>query len=305
MNDTENQTTERPVYLLGETLLSIYLAFRLASAGENPVIVTPPKTNRPDKVDITIKDAQTLKKHTFTYHTAAYTFSPGKMLLITSPSISFKSELMLLSPRSLAASPIVIFSPLHDISVAETLLGKSLIRGCFDGWLQNGNQTVSVLGDTPRISLVKNYTGLEACLASLSLLHRTGLECQTTENGPQAFWEHFAVQALGSILSAYYQQNIFNIAKNKEKQREIGVLAAELSALARSEGAELKPENIVSALLNIPLHYSFPAQSLDSAAVSELNRYYRTLINLASAAKLHLPGLNRLMKEIYFRINSF
>ena len=50
MNDTENQTTERPVYLLGETLLSIYLAFRLASAGENPVIVTPPKTNRPDKV---------------------------------------------------------------------------------------------------------------------------------------------------------------------------------------------------------------------------------------------------------------
>ncbi len=290
MNDTENQTTERPVYLLGETLLSIYLAFRLASAGENPVIVTPPKTNRPDKVDITIKEAQTLKKHKFTYTTAAYTFSPGKMLLITSPSISFKSELMLLSPRSLAASPIVIFSPLHDISVAETLLGKSLIRGCFDGWLQNGNQTVSVLGDTPRISLVKNYTGLE---------------CQTTENGPQAFWEHFAVQALGSILSAYYQQNIFNIAKNKEKQREIGVLAAELSALARSEGAELKPENIVNALLNIPLHYSFPAQSLDSAAVSELNRYYRTLINLASAAKLHLPGLNRLMKEIYFRINSF
>lgn len=61
MNDTENQTTERPVYLLGETLLSIYLAFRLASAGENPVIVTPPKTNRPDKVDITIKEAQTLK----------------------------------------------------------------------------------------------------------------------------------------------------------------------------------------------------------------------------------------------------
>lgn len=83
------------------------------------------------------------------------------------------------------------------------------------------------------------------------------------------------------------------------------MLAAELSALARSEGAELKPENIVNALLNIPLHYSFPAQSLDSAAVNELNRYYRTLINLASAAKLHLPGLNRLMKEIYFRINSF
>ena len=209
MNDTENQTTERPVYLLGETLLSIYLAFRLASAGENPVIVTPPKTNRPDKVDITIKEAQTLKKHKFTYTTAAYTFSPGKMLLITSPSISFKSELMLLSPRSLAASPIVIFSPLHDISVAETLLGKSLIRGCFDGWLQNGNQTVSVLGDTPRISLVKNYTGLEACLASLSLLHRTGLECQTTENGPRPFgnisryrlWAQYSRPIISKIFS--------------------------------------------------------------------------------------------------------
>lgn len=217
MNDAENQTTERPVYLLGETPLSIYLAFRLASAGENPVIVTPPKTNRPDKVDITIKEAQTLKKHKFTYTTAAYTFSPGKMLLITSPSISFKSELMLLSPRNLAASPIVIFSPLHDISVAETLLGKSLIRGCFDGWLQNGNQTVSVLGDTPRISLVKNYTGLEACLASLSLLHRTGLECQTTENGPQAFWEHFAVQALGSILLGLLSAKYFQYCQKQRK----------------------------------------------------------------------------------------
>lgn len=153
---------------------------------------------------------------------------------------------------------------------------------------------VPVLGDTPRISLVKNYTGLEACLASLSLLHRTGLECQTTENGPQAFWEHFAVQALGSILSAYYQQNIFNIAKNKEKQpRKPECLPPNCPPWPAAEGAELKHENIVNALLNIPLHYSFPAQSLDSAAVNELNRYYRTLINLASAAKLHLPGLNR------------
>ena len=280
MNDTENQTTERPVYFRGETLLRIYLAFRLASAGENPVIVTPPKTNRPDKVDITIKEAQTLKKHKFTYTTAAYTFSPGKMLLITSPSISFKSELDLCLLHHVAEKLLRFICAVSKFADADLMILQIL-----------SGQGAAYL--------------IEACLASLSLLHRTGLECQTTENGPQAFWEHFAVQALGSILSAYYQQNIFNIAKNKEKQREIGVLAAELSALARSEGAELKPENIVNALLNIPLHYSFPAQSLDSAAVSELNRYYRTLINLASAAKLHLPGLNRLMKEIYFRINSF
>ena len=137
MNDVKNQTTERPVYLLGETPLSIYLAFRLASAEENPVIVTPPNGNRPDKVDITIKETQTFKKHKFTYTTAASTFAPGKMLLITSPSISFKSELMLLSPQNLTASPIVIFSPLRDISSAETLLGESLIRGFFDGWGQS------------------------------------------------------------------------------------------------------------------------------------------------------------------------
>lgn len=304
MSNTENKTGELPIYLLGETPLSLYLAFRFQKAGENPVIIAPQQENRTDTITATIKEAQGLKKYKFSCPTTAYALSPAKLLIITSPLISFKSELLRISPRNFATVPTIVFSLLHDISIAQTLLGKPLIKGYVDGWLQNDNQTVSTLGDTPQICLVKNYDCLEACLSALSLLKRTGLECQMTENGPQAFWEHFSVQLLGSMLSADYQQNIFTIAKSKEKQREIEILATELADLAHSEGAVLNPQNLTQTLFNAPLHYSFPTQNIDSAAISELNQHYRTLIKLSAAAKLRLPKLNRLMKEIYFRINS-
>ena len=305
MSNNSNLTTSAPIYLLGETTLSIYLAFLLDSAGEKPLIITAPQPDKPEVVDITIKEAQNLKKHKFSYTCQSYTFTPGKLLLITSSISKLKSELMLLSPKKLSATPSVIFSSLEDVSIAETLLGKTLIRGYFDGWLQNSNQTITLLGNTPKISLVKNYTVLEDCLSVLSTLQRIGLESQTAENDSQIFWEHFAVQFLGSVLSASSQQNIYNLIKSKDRQREIEILAVELAQLAQNQKAVLNPAEIITQLQNIPMQYTFPAQKLDSETISELNHYYRFLINQSSAAKIRLPKLNSLMKEIYFRINSF
>ena len=305
MSEETSNNNQSPIYLLGENPLSIYLAFRLDAAGEKPIIITIPQNERPEVVDITIKEAHNLKKHKFSYATSSYTFTPGKLLIITSSIAKLKSELMLLSPKNLSTTPSIIFSHLEDISIAETFLNKTLIRAYFDGWLQSGNQTVSILGEPPKISLVKNYSGLEDCISALSLLHRVGLEIQTTENQNQIFWEHFAVQFLGSVLSASAQQNIYNIAKSKDRQRGIEGLAAELAQLAQNQKASLNPEQINQQLQNIPMQYTFPAQKLDSESISELNHYYRFLINQSAAAKLRLPKLNALMKEIYFRINSF
>ena len=305
MSEETSNNNQSPIYLLGETPLSIYLAFRLDTAGEKPIIITTPQNERPEVVDITIKETHNLKKHKFSYVTSSYTFTPGKLLIITSSITKLKSELMMLSPKNLSTTPGIIFSYLEDISIAETLLNKTLIRAYLDGWLQSGNQTVSLLGDTPKISLVKNYSDLEDCLSALSLLHRAGIENQTTENQNQVFWEHFAVQFLGSVLSASAQQNIYSIVKSKDRQRGIEGLATELAQLAQNQRAALNPEQISQQLQNIPMQYTFPAQKLDSEAISELNHYYRFLINQSSAAKLRLPKLNALMKEIYFRINSF
>lgn len=306
MSDTkDHNNNQSPIYLLGETPLSIYLAFILDSAGQKPLIITTPRPDTPEVVDITIKEAQSLKKHKFSYTRKSYTFEPGKLLLITSPISKLKSELMLLSPKNLSSTPSVIFSTIENVSIAETLLGKSLIRGYVDGWLQNGNQTISLLGDKPKISLVKNYSVLEDCLAVLSLFNQIELDCQTTENNNQIFWEHFAVEFLGSVLSASTQQNIYNLIKSKDRQREIEAFAVELAQLAQHQKAALDPAQISQQLQNIPMQYSFPAQKLDSEAISELNHYYRLLINQSSTAKLRLPKLRSLMKEIYFRINSF
>ncbi len=303
MSDTNNKNL--PIYLLGQTPLSCYLAQKLSSIGENPIIITSPNNCQNTNPDITIKEEYNLQKHKYSCLFQSYTFSPAKLLIITSEICKLKSELLLLSPRNLSVSPCVIFSDEQDISIADNIVGKSLIRGWFNGWLSQENNTITLQGNEGEITLNKDYNNIEDCLSALSILNRTGIKTTSTEENSQTYWEHFSPKLLGAMLTAKEQQNISSICKNKEKRLEINELANELCSLAACNGAHLTSENICKKLYSIPAHYVFNTQKLDSSAICELNHYYHNLITRISGSKLRLPLLNKLMKEIYLRINPF
>lgn len=296
----------QPIYLLGENALSLYLAAKFEAIGENPVILSAPQNSNPAKTrDITIKEARNLKKQKFSYLPQHYTFQPGKLLIITSSDFKLKSELMLLSKQMLQETPIVVFTALYDLGFVEKLLGKQIIRGFFYGWLGFSDRQLVAYNDIPEILLAKNYNNLENCLQALSLFHRTGLPVKTEENENSAFWNYFSVYAVSAILSAFHNQSIFTIIKNKDNHQQLEALLSEIAQLAAADKVGLDISAKIKEIFNTPINYAYPTQQKNSAATHELNQIYRSLINYSSARQTPIPLLNKLMREIYLRINQF
>lgn len=300
-----SNSTATPIYLLGENALSCFLAAKLSAAGENPIIISSPSKDRPTDNEILLKEPQSLKRQKFIYTPQCYSFEPGKLLIITSSDYNLKADLMLISSRLLRDIPTIVFSSLYDLSFVETLLGKRLIRGYFNGWLSFQNQQLVVHNFEPTIILAKNYNNLELCLQALGTLHHSGLIVKTEEDNATVFWDYFIVYTLSSMLSAYHHQNIFNIIKNKKNHSLLEDLVAEMVTLAAAEKVTIAPNNITKKIFNTPLNYTYLAEATSPDSNHELNQLYRTLINLSGRNQTPIPKLNHLMKEIYLRINQF
>ena len=300
-----NDNTNLPIYLLGQTPLSIYLFGKLSAIGETPIIITPPSAKNKTSYDITIKEEYNLKKNKIAYKTDSYTFNKAKLLIITSEINKLKPELLLISPQNLSSTPCLIFSEEQNIDIAQSIIGKPLVRAWFNGWLTQEDNIINLYGNEPEILLHKDYNNIEDCLTALSILNRTNIKTSSIEDSNQVHWEHFSIRFLGSIITAKEQQNLYQICKNKEKRKNINKLTEELCSLAACNGANLSSEAITKQLYSVPPHYIFATQKLDSPAISTLNHYYHGLINRISGSKLQLPHLNGLMKEIYLRINPF
>ena len=302
---TTHTDTNLPIYILGKSTLGLYLAYKLSSIGENPIIITSPNNNEEPSKDLIIKEDALFKKHKFTYNSTSYTFTPAKLLIITSDANKLKSELLLISPKNMATTPCVIFSDNQENNIAQNIIGQPLIHSWFNGWLTKEDNTITLLGNEPNIILHKNYHNIENCLTALSILSRTGINTNSTEEYDQNYWEHFSINIISSMLTAKEQQNITQICKNKEKRIHLNKLAEEISSLAAFYHVSLNAEEICKKIYTIPSQYSFGTQILDSQAISKLNYYYHNLIIRITDSKLQLPQLNTLMKEIYLRINPF
>jgi len=302
---TTNNTSNLPIYILGKNFLSLYLAYKLSSCGENVIIITSPTNIENDSKEITIKEEFDIKKQKFIYKLEPYTFTNAKLLIITSEIHKLKSELLLLSPKNLAATPCIIFSDDRDINIAQNIIGKPLVQAWFNGWLVQEDNQINLLGKETSITFLKNYNNIEDCLAVLSIFNRTNIITNSSEEYKQIYWEQVSIKTLGYMLTAQEQQNIAQICKSKEKRCYINQLAEEISSLASYHGAHLNAEDICKKLYSIPSSYSFNTQKFDSDTISKLNRHYLNLIIHISDSKLQLPGLNQLMKAIYLRINPF
>ena len=206
---TNNSSSQLPIYLLGENILSIYLASKFSQIGEKVIIISSPQNN--SNKEYIVKEEQSLNKNKFCYTPQPYTFENSKLLIITSPSQTIKSDLIFISPKLLTSTPCLIFSNQQNFSVAENIIGKQLISGWFKGWLQQDDHTITALNEMPEIILSKDYHNLENCLNTLSLLNRTGLKCTTTEDKTLTYWEHFAPIFIGTFLCAKEQQNFSQI----------------------------------------------------------------------------------------------
>ena len=285
-----------PVYVIGGSALGCYLAARLVDAGETPVIIADKDSNIYLNTNgIILKDDLSLTKKNYRFATSPFMTAKPKFTLIAAENHRLKSLLTTLSPSKIQDTPVILFSYLKDIKHIKSWIGKNLYQAFFDGYLSKSDQTVSIYGRNPGIVMLsKNKEELEETLAPL------GIPVAFTEDKKTAFWKHFAGYALGSTLSAALNKSIFDIIKENQCKGLIQTLCGEMATLATKEHAEVREEEILKEIYQIPHDYIFPLQkTVKAKKVCDVDLIASQILNTARKHKAKIPETQKLLKQIY------
>lgn len=300
---SENQTptaNNLPIYILGQTPLTYFLAYKFTLSDEKVVLLNKSLSGPDSQQEISIREEHSLKKNKYIFASQNYSSENAKMLIITSPPHQLKSDLMLLSPSHLINAPIVVFSPLCQLKIIESLLSHNTIRGYFDGYLSSKDNQISILSAEPQITLSKPFNTLEFSLKALSIFHSANILSQTREDKKQIFWEDFAVYSIASLLSAQYRQSLFNILKNKDRQQEVSNAVNEICQLAQADNIKLEADELLKKLYNTPINYSYNTQTDSLSSRHELNTIHITISDFAHLHKISIPTLKSLNNKYIF-----
>ena len=297
-------TDPRPVYIVGANALAVFLAARLQEAGCRTIIISDPKTNTDLSTNgVTVKEDYSLKKIRYRFETSFWLKYEPRLIILAETAPRIKSAATVISPHKLGTAPILCFSLLKDSSWLRAIFGNNIINGYFEGWTTSSEQQVAVLGRAPSLLLsCGEYNTLPEVEALQKFLNRASLNCRIAEDDNTAFWNHFAVYATGSLLTAVHGQNIFDLLKNRTLREKIRPLLEETVALAAAEKVTLNADNLLKILYNIPNNYIFPLQeSFRSGSHGELPYFGAVISDAARFSGCRVPGLNELLKQLYNR----
>lgn len=284
---------QKPAYILGYTPLGCYLAAKFMQAGENTVLISAAGDA---KSEISIREEHSLKKNKFNLNISSHSRQEAKILIITSDAFNLRSELMRLSPAHFYNCPVVVFSHLAVYKDIESILSHNTVRANFDGWINNKDKQISILGSEPLVTLSKPFNTLEFSLKALSVFHSAGILCQTADDKNQVFWDGFAVFAASCLLTRHYNQNLFNILKNKDRQEEASLLLKEIALLSAAENIKIDTDALLKKLYNTPISWLSPLQTLSPAAARDAETIRTVISDISHKYKIEIPILKRLLK---------
>ena len=134
------------------------------------------------------------------------------------------------------------------------------------------------------------------------LFSYTGLNISYETDTSLCYWEFFAPYAVGSLLAALNNKNLFDITKDKQLRDQIPLLIAETAEIAAGEGLELNKDALIKKLYAVPMNYRFPLQDeINGSGCGETNLISSVLMNAARSGKTRFMDsrLNKILKQIY------
>ena len=243
----------RPVYIIGDNALTCYLAAKITDAGHNVIVIAGKGNNVSLSTNgISLKEDSSLKLSRYKFTTSFWIKEEPKLVIITADAGHINSSLAAVSKTKIGGAPVLCFTPLKDINYLEAVVGGNLFRAFFDGYLQMENQQVFLYGRAPQIKICKNINW-EKENPFPELFSYTGLNISYETDTSLCYWEFFAPYAVGSLLAALNNKNLFDITKDKQLRDQIPLLiaeTAEIAAMLREIGSPLSPVEIDSFILD-------------------------------------------------------
>ena len=289
-----------PIYLVGNNALTLYLAAKLQSSGENVIIISDKNDNLYLNTNgIALKEDLSLQKQRYTFNTSFITKDKPKLTIVSCDNSKLNYFLSSISISKIKDSPFILFSVLKNISHIEAILGSRITRGYFDGFLNKDDQNVSLFGRAPNITLCppKKEKNIKEIIP---LFEKSGLTTLVNKDSSLGFWEYFAPFAAASLLSAAFNETIPELLVQPDKRETIKATISEISLLALKDGVEVPDDFIEKKICQIPGNYFLPLQASSNARKSgDLTSLSANITNLAFEKKVKIPELNKLIGKIH------
>lgn len=297
MTDTQNTS---PIYILGNTPLSYYLATKFQSVGENVELILKSKEyGSVENTTFTIKeDAKLPKSHT-QIKSSFWTRSPAKMLIICSFAEELNSDIISISKEKIKNCPVLLFSLTEETKYLEEILDSHITQCWLDGWIIKKNNHIGILGETPTINI---YTPCDKALKKQleHLFTPTEIKLNFAQHREDSFWHFFTIYASCSLISASCNKSILQILKNKPLYTLLEKVVEECMSLHKFSQSKLDSAKIMEEIKNIPTGYIFPLQeNINLSRSGDFNIISNILLNQARKKSQPIPVLSDTIKQIY------
>ena len=298
---TENKQTTSPKNrcILGTSALGFYLASELQKSGHKiTILCLPQEADEFGATDFIIKNEQRLQSHRHNFHYSfELDFAPD-LLLIASNITYLRRDLLLLSPRYLAETPVVSFVPTTPNSLISDILGKVTINAYFNGWLSRDKNHVTNFSRRPNITFSLEELSPQATSLQ-DIFNSTDIETSAKEADAANFWHWFAPRITATLLDLPSGKSIYALGKAKEGRAIIDKCIAEIVDLSRIDNVKMESADILSEIYAIPENYTPLLQRLSKkSSILLLERLEALLFHGISPEDTRFPLLRKLIKKI-------
>ena len=299
---TENiniTTDEKPIYVLGDDDLALFLTAKLQENGQKSILLT---TSAPalkyKNIDINLKEEYNLQKNDIQLTTTSYVSQTPTAILIACKINSFRAHLTLLPKMQNFDAPVVYFNPMSDLTEIQPLFGSSFYKAYFNGYLSLNGSNLTACGFMPEI-IVSAKKENDEKLAVEQILALTGLKISIQEKDICNFWKNNSARLIG-YLATMPKQHITDLLNNNDGKEHLIAAAREICSLAKFEKVKLSGDEIIRELLDTPRNFYYKKSNFSKIEnASQLEKLYNMLSEKARTYKCKIPELNQMIKENY------
>lgn len=292
-------TDEKPIYVLGDDELALFLTAKLQENGQKCILLT---TTAPalkyKNIEINLKEEYNLQKNDILLNATSYANQTPTAIFIACKINSFRAHLTLLPKMQNFDAPVVCFNSMSDLSDIQPLFGSSFYKAYFNGYLSLNGSNLTASGLMPEITISAKKENDEK-LSVEQILALTGLKISIQEKDNYNFWKNNSSRIIG-YLATTPKQHIIDILNNKVGKEQLTTAIQEICALAKLEKVKLSAEEIIRELYDTPRNFYYKKSSFSKIEnASQLEKLYNMLSEKAREHKCKIPELNRMIKENY------
>ncbi len=296
-SDIQILDDSKPIYVLGNGDLAMYLAAKIQSIGKQVFILTPfAPVDEPAWMDFNLKEEYNLQKKQIKLPMISHIKTEPECLIIASDYYNLKSHLTLLPSLRFPDIWTVCFNQLQSFKFLQPLLGKNCTQAYFHGFLSLKGNTLLSCGIKPEIV----FTGSTEVKEQAEIFQNlTDLTVELNENNLYNFWMKNA-PFMVAYLSLAPKQHVSELLNSSEQKQKMLSAIDELVLLARSDKVKLSADYIVRQLINCPRNY-FHKDTITARLekITLLDCYYHLLLVKAREAKCKIPVISQLIKDNY------